>query len=702
MGEAVQHPGELAAAAYGGAVARTQTYLVMSVDDAGGRLRLQDDRLRIDWPGAGTGPVIAKDHQWLRAANEAVQGQFIANPLWSEPLGHKLITVHPLGGCGMGDSAADGVVDHQGRVFAGSDGQAVHKGLLVCDGAVLPGAAGVNPLLTISALAERACQLLCDRRGWALDLGMAPREPLPATTGAGAPPSGLLRRAVDEVEAGAVDLAKQAIARASSSKDPALLSPSFQFTETMHGWISTDAVLPAQEAQQRLASDYEVACAWGKARGQAMRFDLTIHTADLHQMVSDPTHPATISGSVTCPALWSEPMPVASGVFHLLPADAQRVETWTMTYEMVLRRGDARLRFKGHKVLHQRPGASPWSDTTTLFVRVHDGDGMAGRMVAQGILTLDLEDLLWQASTVELKPPAGLSGVIEAHVPAAERAIANAYLARFGAFFGMTLFRAYGGLLADLHNFPALDLAQLPRRALRAPAPVAHSVEVGDGFRIRLTRYAGGTLGPVVLAPGFSVPGLVVRHRHGGPEPGRGAVRARLRRLAVRLPGQPRLRQPDRALHDRRHRAHRLAGRGALHPAGHRRRRPAGDRPLRRLDEPADGAAGRHGRRALAGVLAAHAAPGHGLAQRCQGRYRPGPRARKLRPARRPLRQRARQHRARSRDRHPGLKVPVPAGEQCHNPLCHRVFSIFGRLLCPRSSTTPPTPRWRRCPAAWR
>ena len=504
MGEAVQHPGELAAAAYGGAVARTQTYLVMSVDDAGGRLHLQDDRLRIDWPGAGTRPVIAKDHQWLRAANEAVQGQFIPNPLWSEPLGHKLITVHPLGGCGMGDSAADGVVDHQGRVFAGRDGQAVHEGLLVCDGAVLPGAAGVNPLLTISALAERACQLLCDRRGWTLDLGMAPRGPMPASTGAGAPPSGLLRRAIDKVEAGAVELAKEAIG-ALIRKDPALLSPSFQFTETMHGWISTDAVLPRTGPQQRLASDYEVACAWGKARGQAMRFDLTIHTADLHQMVSDPTHPATISGSVTCPALWSEPMPVASGVFHLLPADAQRVETWTMTYEMVLRRGDSRLRFKGHKVLHQRPGASPWTDTTTLFVRVYDGDGMAGRMVAQGILTLDLEDLLWQASTVEVKPPASLPGVLEAHVPAAERAIASAYLARFGAFFGMTLFRAYGGLLADLHNFPALDLAQLPRRALRAPAPVAHSVEVGDGFRIRLTRYAGGTLGPVVLAPGFSV-----------------------------------------------------------------------------------------------------------------------------------------------------------------------------------------------------
>ena len=74
-----------------------------------------------------------------------------------------------------------------------------------------------------------------------------------------------------------------------------------------------------------------------------------------------------------------------------------------------------------------------------------------------------------------------------------------------GGFFGTTLFRAYGGLLADLNNFPALDLPQLQRRALRAPAPVAHSVDVGDGVKIKLTRYAGGARGPVVLAPGFSV-----------------------------------------------------------------------------------------------------------------------------------------------------------------------------------------------------
>ena len=526
LGEAVQNdPGSLTGLAYSGAVARTQTYLVMSVDDAAGRLHLENDRLRIDWPKAGDSATIAKDEAWLRAANDAIQGQFVANPLSADSLGRKLITVHPLGGCGMGDSAREGAVNHQGQVFSGTEGDAVHEGLYVCDGAVLPGAAGVNPLLTITALAERACQNLCDARGWAIETGLAPREILPARR-APAPPAAaassllerlkkeissiahdaeaLLESATSHLEAGAIELAKHAIKKL-IEKDPALLSPSFQFTETMQGWISTEAVVARPDGASRIADDYEIASAWGRVRKQAMRFELTIHTHDLHAMVSDPTHAASISGTVTCPALWPEPMPVASGVFHLLPADAQRVETWTMTYEMMLQRGSSRLRFKGHKRLQQRPGSSPWTDTTTLFVRVHDVESAANPVVAQGILTLDLEDLLWQASTIRLEPPASLLGALEQKMPAARDAINAAYLAKFGGFFGTTLFRAYGGLMADLNNFPALDLPLLQRRALHAPAPVAHSVDVGDGFRIKLTRYAGGARGPVVLAPGFSV-----------------------------------------------------------------------------------------------------------------------------------------------------------------------------------------------------
>ena len=60
----------------------------------------------------------------------------------------RLITVHPLGGCPMGENAHDGVVDSYGRVFGA-------EGLYVADGSIMPGPVGANPSLTIAAMAER-------------------------------------------------------------------------------------------------------------------------------------------------------------------------------------------------------------------------------------------------------------------------------------------------------------------------------------------------------------------------------------------------------------------------------------------------------------------------------------------------------------------------------------------------------------------
>ena len=59
------------------------------------------------------------------------------------------ITAHILGGCPFGRSADDGVVDVECRVHG-------YPGLYVVDGSIVPGNPGVNPSLTITALAEYA------------------------------------------------------------------------------------------------------------------------------------------------------------------------------------------------------------------------------------------------------------------------------------------------------------------------------------------------------------------------------------------------------------------------------------------------------------------------------------------------------------------------------------------------------------------
>ena len=86
----------------------------------------------------------------------------------AEQLDESLVTVHPLGGCGMGESA-DGRRGRSPRPgLRRPTGDDVYESLYVMDGSVVPVSLGVNPLLTISGLAERSCELLCRDRG--LDL----------------------------------------------------------------------------------------------------------------------------------------------------------------------------------------------------------------------------------------------------------------------------------------------------------------------------------------------------------------------------------------------------------------------------------------------------------------------------------------------------------------------------------------------------
>jgi cholesterol oxidase len=69
---------------------------------------------------------------------------------------NRLITVHPLGGCPMGRTRREGVVDAYGEVFG-------HPGLYVADGSVMPGPCGANPSLTIAALSDRFATRMLER-----------------------------------------------------------------------------------------------------------------------------------------------------------------------------------------------------------------------------------------------------------------------------------------------------------------------------------------------------------------------------------------------------------------------------------------------------------------------------------------------------------------------------------------------------------
>lgn len=65
-------------------------------------------------------------------------------------------TAHILGGCCMGDSAATGAIDSRHRLYG-------YDGLYVIDGSTISANPGVNPSLTITALAERAMSFIPDK-----------------------------------------------------------------------------------------------------------------------------------------------------------------------------------------------------------------------------------------------------------------------------------------------------------------------------------------------------------------------------------------------------------------------------------------------------------------------------------------------------------------------------------------------------------
>ena len=84
-----------------------------------------------------------------RRMGEKLDGE--VGTLFTQSLLGKPTTAHILGGCAMGATAQDGVIDSSHRLFG-------HPEIMVVDGSAISANPGVNPSLTITALAERAME----------------------------------------------------------------------------------------------------------------------------------------------------------------------------------------------------------------------------------------------------------------------------------------------------------------------------------------------------------------------------------------------------------------------------------------------------------------------------------------------------------------------------------------------------------------
>jgi cholesterol oxidase len=110
-------------------------------------------------------------------------------------------------------------------------------------------------------------------------------------------------------------------------------------------------------------------------------------------------------------------------------------------------------------------------------------------VVGKGILHILPADFMKQMTTMQVT---GAANPIEA----------LRGLAAFGTFFAGALFDTYGGVLVKSNELQP-DAEPRQRRPLKLSAPDVHFFTTADGVELRLTRFQGGTKGPVLLAPGF-------------------------------------------------------------------------------------------------------------------------------------------------------------------------------------------------------
>ena len=139
-----------------GALRSVMPWFAQSRDAGDGQLSLRNGKLFLAWNSAKskkTIDAVVALHQQMALRT----GGLPLTPLTWTTCGD-LITPHPLGGCNMATTAAQGVVDHKGEAFG-------YRNLYVADGAIVPEAIGLNPSRTIAALAEHiAAGIVAEQR----------------------------------------------------------------------------------------------------------------------------------------------------------------------------------------------------------------------------------------------------------------------------------------------------------------------------------------------------------------------------------------------------------------------------------------------------------------------------------------------------------------------------------------------------------
>lgn len=282
-----------------------------------------------------------------------------------------------------------GAVDHMGRVFIG-EGREVHEGLVCIDSSIIPTSLGThdhssklklischtigaNPLATITALAERNCELLLSQRGWV----------------------------VDESPNGKLDLfGEPRVSHAGSDTPSKRHARTFdtkgvRFTEVMKGYIHMGSEI----------SDFRVAC--NVAEGAANSASLYI-TVDVTSPTSgDSCNASQVAGTFSCGTLSQNPLMIIDGTINFFIVDNSVSDSKNLVYDLMLASTEGKTYFfHGTKIIDSSIAFSmprTWKATTTLYATI---TGLDGSLVGRGILNITIGDFIRELRSFRSIPPA--------------------------------------------------------------------------------------------------------------------------------------------------------------------------------------------------------------------------------------------------------------------------------------------------------
>ena len=239
---------------------------------------------------------------------------------------------------------------------------------------------------------------------------------------------------------------------------------------------------------------------FGEITSKGADFILTVVSQDVENMISDPMHEACFSGTVLIPFLSQTCLTVSHGKFTLFSRGEDEL-TRLMTYKMRLtsQEGDDYY-FDGVKTIQK----DSWHeiglhDTTTMKVDLYEGVDESGRKIGSGVYHMHFIDFMHQLGTIEITDA---SSEIER----------LKWKAKFGEFFAATMWKIYGPCAPidklSHHDDPKKQPRE--RRPLNMNDVVreVHGVTANTN-KMLLTRYKGGTKGPVMLVHDLGMSSLM-------------------------------------------------------------------------------------------------------------------------------------------------------------------------------------------------